>query len=203
MELFKFDKGELVVDHKEVRLYEPFNKIFSKDPSPTKVNANAIMKYIWLKGDPKSVCNIQGLTGNEAHNFAKKHAGLPDGFLLTNEIEKAVDFYRDCKANVILDTVNELVVTLRLSLKMVRKIKKVYADKIDDTSVQQSDSEIGSFVSLQEKLFKITENIPKYIQSLEEVKKIVLTEEDAAVEETRGGGIVRPSYEGDENIENV
>jgi len=199
MSYLKVTPEGLKVDWEYILLYPEFEKLYKRDDDPEKKYADKLLRYIYERCDVKSYCVKNGLKEREAHKHALQLAGLPFSFDLDKDIVQAMKRYKQIHYNEVADLLSSLRNTLKLSKKINDKIQKAIEVRLSNPDMKEED--IPHMIMLEEKLFKVIENLPDKIKSLKELESVVHKELTKPKGLGRGQKVIPDSYDGDPEIE--
>lgn len=201
---FKYENGTLILNKDEIFLYEPFKKILKRDrgsPGDTqgrlKLFAFKELTYIYLMCDYSSYCNIHGLDEDEAREYSKKTAGLPELWKEDDEIIEAMDEYSRLQLDPTKELVIDLIATFRSFLLRVRYIRQGIEKLNRLTPIKEA--QLTSTYDYMKELFDIASRTPLFIENLTKALSAIEKEEKIG-KRVRGGGMVEDSMNPDTAI---
>lgn len=170
--IFTFNTdGALIIDRPEVLTIASFKAILDRDKNTGgsyKAMAYKELAYVWLLGHPASPIYTKGLSGKDAHSFAKAKVGLPNDWKVDAVIEQAIKDYKECNADIFDDVVEDLIITFKYYSKVIKKVRKSIEQQLDRTEALTKDQS-EQLVGLMTTILNISKIIPKEILSLKEV----------------------------------
>lgn len=197
MKLFRLHNGELELDSHEILLIKEFKVLWDRDKSSKKKQAFKEFNYMYQLCDSCSYCNIHGLSERESISYALDITELPKTFVPDKDMLAAMARYSNLNRTPLEELHRELLSTFNNSTKIVKKLREVVTNKLEDRDLNAED--LSSLISSQKDLFTIAADVPKYIKTLNESEKL-LEEQRKPEEVGRGGKAVTSSMNPDESL---
>ena len=202
--IFELKNGELALAKDEILLVPEFSYILKRDRGSQgdaqgrkKLRAYQEFHYVYLIADYESPCNKQGMTDKEAHEYAIKEIGLPEGYKPDEHLYRAIEKYRKLIYNLDKEAIESLLRIFRRVLSRIGNIDTFIQDLLDRDDA--TEDQIDKYVKYQKELFNLATDLPKYIERLSEaITKVKLTETSGDI--ARGGGEVPDSYDPDKSL---
>ncbi len=205
MKIFAIQDGVLVLDREEIALIKEFNNVLRRvipcEDDPTgrlKVRAFQEFNYIYSICDYNSYPNKNGLSEEEAHYWAVDNAGLPPDWKPDQVVFEAMQAYSRLVDTPSRELSRELLISIRNTYKIVRKVREKVDEKLEHDELDNSD--IDELISYQNKLMAIADKVPSMVNSLKNVIEMIDKEEDINKEYVRGGNEIDESMNPDTSI---
>lgn len=147
----------------------PFRDLIAKDKSKNKTIAKTELAFIWFYADPQS--EFYGIAEIEE---IKKILDLPKSWTISEELSKAIEFYK----GFIATTATKLLEKMKMTIDKL-------SDHLGDINFETKD-ENGRLVYDMKKVVDTASQIPKLLASLREIEIRVKEEQEELEKEVRG-----------------
>lgn len=194
LELFIRDGNKIKIAQDEIFLYPELKPILTKYGKDSVI-LDKVCSYLYFSCHPKAVPQVKGYSLKEAHKYATVKAGLSEKFEITNEIKIAQKFCKTEWNNNMIEYIQNVIKSLRVSNKICRLILDSQ-DIETDTSVEQIQKVATAIKEILSLTNSINTAIPKLVENIRELK--LLEEEEAKINsdrKLRGGDEVPDSYD--------
>lgn len=186
MRIFKFEKGEILINRDEIFLYAPFYKIYQRDKTADKAVAFAEFKYIYFVADTDAVPYKQGYDTSAAVDYAIANANLPPHWIPDDVVNEAVEIYKEENMNVVSNTVREILLIFGNYAKILRKLRKSLDVMMQKDTLDRD--ELKEVLSLLDGTANIASGIPDIKGKLYKVLKEIELIHDKDTQLMRGLG---------------
>lgn len=194
MKLFKFENGDIALDHDEVALIKEFKAILRRDKDPKKCTAFAEFNYIYQMCDKQSVINQRGLNDKEAHLVAIDVTGLNIAYKPDDLVLAAMRRYEQFRPSPLEQIAKEIRGAFNTSHKVVKALRYKVESYIDKAEISGED--LQNATAALDRLLALADSIPKKMGSLKEIEDIVI-KEDKGFDLQRGGEEILDSMDPD------
>jgi hypothetical protein len=183
MGLFKYEDHKVVVDL-ELKLIPEFKKLIANDKDRFKKNVIKDFAYIYFMYDYKSPYVIY--SEDDRHDKLVKELELGD-FKVTRLLQDAIDKYLELQETPTLKSLTATRDGLLTASKVISKLQKVINNKLE--AIDDENNDMEEILSNVEKLLKISSELPKAVNTVQQLEKRV-KEEQVGESKIRGGGKV-------------
>ena len=181
MKLLKYENYE-VTPSEELFLVKPFRDIYNKDKTKNHESFMQQIAYIYWMYDPRS--SYADVLDEELRSkLVKEQEGLPNDFVPSNQLLKAIDVYKTLTTT----TSQKLLESMR---KAVAKVGE-YLENVDLYAIDEKGKRIDSVTSI----VAATDKVPNLAKKLIETERIV-TAEITESARMRGGEEQAHAFEG-------
>ena len=164
------DKGFDILDEGFV-LYEPFNRLWKRDKTPTKDVATEELKYIYFLCDYRSRGIWQGYKGKDLISYAISHCDLPKDWEEDEVISDCIRLYIFESEGIKVKVLKSLMSSLSTTNKAIQTLD----DKLDEiiTNFSNAGFEGNSADTIKmihasvEAITKYATDIPKKLNELD------------------------------------
>lgn len=164
MNLFEIENN-VVTYSPQALMLEPFKKIWEKDKSEDKIQANLTMSYIYYMADERSDF-MHILNVDERMQAIKEALQLPEDFNgRSEELIQAMKFYEKLSET----TSTKLLQSTRLVLQKISEF-------LDNVDLDERDEKSKKPIHDIGKITGSVEKIPKLIRAINEIEKEVVKE---------------------------
>jgi hypothetical protein len=158
MKLFELKNWNVIIAE-QAYLLRPFKTILDNDKSKDKELATKELAFVWFFSDIKSDYNYI-LNEKEKAEEIRKDLKLDDKWKMSDDLKKAIDFYRERNKTVSSEILNN---SLFIANKLSNEMKK---------TVEDNDLSIADI----EKISKGLTQMPNIVASLQKLEQTVLKE---------------------------
>jgi hypothetical protein len=164
MNLFEIENN-VVIYSPQALMLEPFKKIWEKDKSEDKIQANLTMSYVYYMADERSDF-MHILNVDERMQAIKEALQLPEDFNgRSEELIQAMKFYEKLSET----TSTKLLQSTRLVLQKISEF-------LDNINLNERDERSNKPIHDIGKITGSVEKIPKLIRAINEIEKEVVKE---------------------------
>ena len=177
MDLFKVENHVAVIDP-EIRAIPEFRKIITRDKDRYKKKAYAELIFIYFCYHYKSP--LMKYTDELKFTEAKKKARLPEGWKPDEDLNRAIEVFKELTETETMLTLRNVRRGLITSNALIKRINEDFTATIasDDFDVEYLSKAVVALLDLSQK-------IPKQIAIVEELQKKV-AEQQASTGKIRG-----------------
>jgi len=184
MGLFKYEDNKVVVDL-ELKIIPEFRSLIAYDKDRYKKNALKEFAYIYFMYDYKSP--YVNFSEEDRHKKLIKELELDSDWVVHKTLQKAIDKYIELQETPTVKTLKVTREGLLTASKVIGKLKQVIDKSLENISEENDD--MTDILNNVEKLLKISSELPKTVNTLQQLEKKV-KEEQVGESKIRGGGQV-------------
>lgn len=190
LQLFTVDNNTIKVNRIEVLTYEEFKIILHRVHADSALNMKELL-YVKYMADQFDRTNLYAvLSEQDRHDAIVRDIGMPRDWEPDEFIEIAIDAYRRIQDNLSPTTalLQELKIGLTNTRKMVKQINAAMhqlMQESEEKGISEMLVDLEKLDKLQQRLVKITKDLPTALDSIEQLTKQALME--YGVEKLRGG----------------
>ena len=211
MKLFIKEDGVLKLHREEIALIKEFNNLLRrKNPcSEDEDGSKKIMNfkeflYIYHLCDYESYPNQNGLNDKEAHKWAIEAAAIHGNWKPDEVVKNAMVRYMEVSKSPAREQSKEILATLNLATKLTKRLREHIENsllKLDTGTTEEKNSiDLNQLVTNLNTVIDISGRLPKQIENMKAVKKLI-ADEEGQVEVIRGGNEVLDSMTLDNEID--
>ena len=201
MSFFTIKNRKLHFDLEYVLLHKPFADLYNDVKGEESDDYIKYFKYIYEIADNRSYSNKQGVSDKEAHENACNLANLETDFDKPKTLIPAIKYYKNKNYILNADTLKALLKTLNKTRKINARFDEALDNKLNNNEIK--DSELSDIITLQTKLFNLIDDLPDKIRTIKRLESEVFEDLQREKELARGGVVISPSYEGDDEIDGL
>lgn len=184
MGLFKYEDNKVVVDI-ELRLIPEFRALIAYDKDRFKKQALKEFAYIYFMNDYKSP--YINFSEEDRHKKLIKELELGNDWVVHKTLQSAIDKYIELQETPTVKTLKVTREGLLTASKVISKLKQVIDRSLED--INDDENDMTDILNNVEKLLKISSELPKTVNTLQQLEKKV-KEEQVGDSKIRGGGQV-------------
>ena len=211
MRIFIKEDGVLKLHREEIATIKEFNNLLRrKNPcSEDEDGSKKIMNfkefiYIYHLCDYESYPNQNGLSDKDAHIWAMQNATIHGNWKPDDVVKDAMVRYMEISKSPARELSKEILATLTLSTKLTKRLREHIENslvKLDTGTTEEKNSiDLNQLVTNLNTVIDISNRLPKQIENMKAVKKLI-ADEEGQVEVIRGGGEVHDSMNPDNEID--
>lgn len=191
--LWRLEGDTLVLNLKEILKYDELGIIYKRDHSSDKMFAKREYRYLDFVSDRDSYPIMNGLSNQEAHNFAVEHAGMARDYKPDDIMIKAIHVCRRLNGGIIEGLIDTTIDAFRIDARLMAKVKKL-ATELEKKAITVND--ISTIMDLTKATINMSAEIPNKVTKLLALKEEYNNSKSKTSEALRGGGDISNSYEG-------
>jgi len=217
MRFFKLDKGVLILDKDEIKLYKHFRTILERDRGGKirgdadgryKYFAFAEFSYIYFLCDINAIPAKRGFSASESHAFAIKESNLPKDYTPDEVVIEAMEFYREHCTTPTTEILIGLERGYHVSAKVINSMVEKINESFDNISIQpkkttirikgeesvsinNEQANIDIAIGYLKQLNILSKDLPNIVENLKKVRATAETEQ--AQKQSIQGGKVKAS----------
>lgn len=202
--LFKITPNGVAINKDEIALYKPINKLITRDKGSAgdsdgrkKLMAIKELTYLYFYCNPESSPNRLGQSDKEKHEYAIKHAELPNTFVVHDDLKEAIKCYNEELASCLsLELINNARKAIGSSNKALSILASRVEKRITNVNNDSTDEELNEIIKMSNNILEMLDDIPNMVAKLEKAENLVY-DQITRHEEKRGGGEIPSTYEND------
>lgn len=176
LEIFRLNNLHIELCYAELLLYPEFKAVLNRTKSANKDMVIAEFTYIYVIADPKSFPNRQGFNSSDKHTYALELAELPSHYTPDKLVTNAINKYKELKVTAITSLVLELLNSIDISTRVVRKLNRELELKLEKNNMTEDDlyklkGQLDTVLNLHGKIPSLKTSLNSYKIQLEEEAK--------------------------------
>ncbi len=184
MNLFNIEDNVVVLST-ELRLVPEFRDLLALDKTRAKTEAFKWFSFIYFMFDYKSPYIVY--SEEDRQTKVLKEVKLPEDFKIFTKLVYAIDKYLSFQETPTLQSLKATREGLLTASKVIHKLQQVIENKLN--KMEEGDDDMDTILNNVEKLLKISSELPKTVNTLQQLEKRV-KEEQVGESKIRGGGKV-------------